>query len=245
MIKQFFSLRAKKFELGFRLGLHYDVSASQRSAFALLELIAMVAMLLILIAVLAPAMGRNGRQKRQFTKRAQCVENLKNIGLAFRLSTLPSGDLFPMKIPTKNGGTMEYLSLPGSTFRHFAVLSNEIEKAERLVCPSDRRPQARRFDQLTDANISYFVGVDAEQTCPNVWLAGDRNLLTNGFQFTNGLMVLQTNRLAGWDKRIHKSCGNICMGDGSVQQFNNADLQRSMSEALRSYNEPQRLSVPW
>jgi type II secretory pathway pseudopilin PulG len=244
MMKQFFSIRAKKFELGFRLRLHYGVRTSYCSAFSLLELIVLVAMLVILVVVLASAMWQKDK-KGEFTKRAQCVENLKNIGLAFRLSTLPSGDLYSMKLPTNNGGTMEYLSLPGSTFRHFAVLSNEIEKAERLVCPSDRRLPAGGFDQLTDSKISYFVGVDAEQTCPNVWLAGDRNLLTNGFQFTNGLMILQTNRMAGWDKRIHKSCGNICMGDGSVQQFNNPNLQKSMYEALKSYNEPQRLSLPW
>ena len=125
------------------------------------------------------------------------------------------------------------------------MVSNELADPKALLCPADSRRKASSFSNLTETNISYFVGVDAQETYPSGWLAGDRNLLTNGFQFTNGLMVLQTNRLAGWDKRIHKSCGNICMGDGSVQQFNNADLQKSMYEALNSYNEPQRLSIPW
>ena len=149
-----------------------------------------------------------------------------------------------MKIPTNNGGSMEYLAIPGSTFRHFVLLSNEIEKTELLVCPADSRAPAARFDQVSETNISYFVGVDAQETLPEVWLAGDRNVLTNGFQFINGLMVLQTNGLAGWNKGIHKQCGNVGMGDGSVHGFDNAGLHNSMIKALKAYNETQRLSLP-
>ncbi len=58
-------------------------------------------------------------------------------------------------------------------------------------------------------------------------VAGDRNL-TNGFPPTNGMLYLTTNQNVGWTKELHKFEGNIALGDGSVQQANNARLQKEI-----------------
>jgi hypothetical protein len=214
--------------------------AGTKHAFSLLELILIIAIVLVVAAILIPALARQASSKRA----TQCRENLKNIGLAFSIWSTDSSPDFPTARSTNWGGTAEFFSIPGSTFRHFQSLSNELMKTELLICPADSRKRSRSFNGLTETSISYFVGADAEETKPQSWLAGDRNLITNGFPFTNGLMILQTNSVTGWDNRMHKGWGNVCLGDGSVQWFDSPHLQKSMLDAFQGNGEVQRLSVP-
>jgi type II secretory pathway pseudopilin PulG len=216
--------------------------AGTKHAFSLLELIILITMVLVLVALLLPGVVQRTQGP---SKRSMCMQNLKNIGFALRIWAVDSS-CFPMALPTNahSGGTAEFLSIPASTFRHFQIISNELSKVEMLTCPADLRKPGQSFGKLTETNISYFVGVDAEQTKGSLWLAGDRNLITNGFPFTNGLMILQTNSVTGWDNRMHKGCGNVGLADGSVQWFDGPHLQKSMLDGFKAYPEVQRLSVP-
>ena len=63
-------------------------------------------------------------------------------------------------------------------YHHFQVMSNELNTPVILVCPSDVRGFARDFSSLRNANISYFVNLDAGEATPAMPLCGDRNLLT-------------------------------------------------------------------
>jgi hypothetical protein len=200
----------------------------------------MIATILLIAGVLVPATI----QKAKTSKRVRCVGNLRRIELAFRIWPTDASDAFPMSRPTNGGGTLEFVGVPGSTFRHFGVVSNELADPKALLCPADSRRKASSFSNLTETNISYFVGVDALKKYPNGWLAGDRNLLTNAFQFTNGLMALQINRKTGWDHRIHGGSGNVCLSNGSVRQSESSVLQALLTIALISGEGPQRLSIP-
>jgi hypothetical protein len=60
-----------------------------------------------------------------------------------------------------------------------------------------------------------------------MWLAGDRNFLVNGKVMT-GLLELTTNTPLAWSKEMHVEQGDICMADGSVQQFSNSRLAQSL-----------------
>ena len=87
---------------------------------------------------------------------------------------------------------------------------------------------------MTDSSkqISYFVGLDAEETKPQTILAGDRNLSSdpNGATSTvngqNAVVNVLTN--FSWDLSIHVRSGNIGLGDGSAQQANLSALQRQV-----------------
>jgi len=96
-----------------------------------------------------------------------------------------------------------------------------------LVCPEDdRKTEAANFSiAFNDRNVSYFVGVDATEYFPQMFLSGDRNLAFERKPLQPGIFVCATNRSAlSWTETIHNRCGNIGLADGSVQHFDSNKL---------------------
>ena len=121
---------------------------------------------------------------------------------------------------------------------HFTAMSNELGTPRLVVCFGDKkRTAAVDFSSLRDANISYFAVPEADETIPELWLSGDRNLATNNVALKPGLFTMPTNHLMGWTSQLHSNHGNICFADGSVQQLSSAKLQQSATNALRAYYE--------
>ena len=192
------------------------------SAFTLIEILVVIATFAILFALYLPALAK----QKSKSQRIACVSNLKQVGLSFRIWN-SSGDKFSTMVSTNYGGSLEYVNTP-DVFQHFRCLSNELGKTTLLICPSYlKRKPAAHFLTLSNSNLSYFVGPDANENEPTTILAGDRNL-TNGFPPTNGMLYLNTNQNVGWTKELHKFQGNIGLGAGSVQQADNARLQKEI-----------------
>lgn len=121
-----------------------------------------------------------------------------------------------MAVSTNDGGSLEYVGT-GRVFLHFQVVSNEIQSPRVLVCPQDTRRSPVKFgSSLQNANVSYFLGVDANEMRPTDILSGDRNV-TNGTRVTKGLMTITPNSRIGWEHGPHNGYGNILMADISVQ----------------------------
>src|SRR5207237_1022660 len=141
----------------------------------------------------------------------------KQVGIAFRVFANDHGDTYPMNVSTNKGGSMEFVN-SGEVFQHFRTMSNEMSTPKVLVCSSDTRRAAPNFSVLSNVNVSYFVSLDAQVTFPQMWLAGDRNLMTNGAPVGSGFLELTTNLTVGWTaQQMHKGAGNVILGDGSVQ----------------------------
>ena len=195
---------------------------NRTAALTRIEVIAIIACVVVLgIFLLLPALAR-ARDKAQ---RASCQCRLKQIGLAFRTWEGDYGDLYPMRVPTSKGGSQELLA-GTSLFRHFAVMSNEINNPMILACPSDDRKPAQSFASMSNTNLSYFVGLDASETMPAMWLAGDRNLVTNGVPVVPGLVVITSSDNVTWSDKMHHDAGNIGLADGSVEQSSSANVQK-------------------
>jgi hypothetical protein len=95
---------------------------------------------------------------------------------------------------------------------------------------------------LSTSNLSYFVGVDASDENPQMFLSGDRNLTTNGVALRGGAFhTLRSNTVAGWTPQIHRTYGNILLDDGSVQRWTAAELRKGLE---RTGAETNRLAVP-
>src|SRR5207302_2405662 len=178
---------------------------------------------------------------QQRAKRVSCTCNLKQIGLSFRTWSLDHYDQYPMQTPLTNGGLMEITST-APAYVYFQVMSNELSTPKIVVCPADknRRPATNFGVGFSNTNLSYFVGLSANEAYPQMFLSGDRNL-TNGLPIRYGFLDLVTNVPAGWTHELHRGQGNIGLADGSVQQFNAPRLRDAITNTGDTTN---RLAMP-
>ena len=124
---------------------------------------------------------------------------------------------------------------------HFIALSNELCTPKILACASDSaRTRSTNWCTLTNINLSYFVGLEADETKPQLILSGDRNITTSG-RILSGILTLTTNSAIRWTADIHKHAGNIGLADGSAQQTTDASLQAQLKGSPIS---PVRLVIP-
>jgi prepilin-type processing-associated H-X9-DG protein len=195
-----------------------------RGAFTLLELVLCVLVCGLMASIFVSAASR----VRARSQRIKCADNLKTIGLGFKTWSLDDNGRFPTNQP------------PGLASTYFHYLSSELANPKVLICPADVRRAAIDLRKgLSNTNLSYFVGLDAVDKFPQMFLSGDRNL-TNGPLPPDRILLLDTNFPASWTRELHRGMGNIALADGSVQQYSNHGL----NEALRSGSCSNRLAIP-
>ena len=213
------------------------------SAFTKLDIIIVVGTLVMLALWLVYAQER-GRFGRPRAARINCVSNLKQVGLGFRMWANDHGDLFPWQVPVAEGGTKELAQLPYAAL-HYVAASNELNSPKILKCPEDaERTRTNVFNAPLHLSLSYFAGLNADETKPATILSGDRNVSTDASTLL-GLLVVQDTTQLQWTKDLHQNQGNIGLVDGSVGQLTSLNLRKSFNAALEALtNEPVRLVIP-
>jgi prepilin-type processing-associated H-X9-DG protein len=228
------------------------LSAKRETGLTRLEVFVIIGVIGFFALMILPA-GSNPRGK-EAALRARCANNLKQIGLSFRVWPGGCGDKWQTQLSTNYGGTKEFIDGPNA-FRHFEIMSNELGSDPKLLlCPAETdrarfsaaafssTPQPGAIPFTSNSNLSYFVGVDAMEVVPMGILSGDHNL-TNGTVAKDAILVMTTDAPAGWTAEVHNERGNILLADGSVQQLNTQGLRNAETNSMEE-NFTNRLQMP-
>jgi prepilin-type processing-associated H-X9-DG protein len=135
----------------------------------------------------------------------------------------------------------------------FRCMSNELSTPKILFCPAEMDSSSRytattfassvpagtaaQVPFASNTNISYFIGWDAQETAPQMFLTGDHSIgqgtagqnvaAVNAWR--NTMIALGTNTTqitAAWtDSSQHQKQGNIGLADGSVQGLSISGLR--------------------
>jgi prepilin-type N-terminal cleavage/methylation domain-containing protein len=249
----------------------------QNAAFTLVELLVVIAIIAILAAFSLPALARTRSQ----AQRIACSNNLKQVGVAFRTWAIDHNGNMPMRVA--GGGTTPAANDAGGasgaigtaadahfTYLIFRCMSNELSTPKILFCPAEMDGSAKysattfsstvppgtpgQIPYASNANISYFVGWDARETMPQMFLTGDHSLGTGivnqnvaaATAYKNQAIAINTNNIqAAWtDSSQHQKQGNIAMADSSVQGCSITGFRSAAANSGDSYHSTVTGAIP-
>jgi type II secretory pathway pseudopilin PulG len=224
-------------------------SNQRNHALTLVEVLVVIAVLVLIAAMFLPALAN---PRRRYS-RINCVNNLGEIGVAYRVWAGDNNDKYPMAVSVANGGAMELVAT-GNVVQAFLVISNELSTPRLLICPQDKEhTMAPNFGAgFTSKNISYFIGLDTDKTNQQIFLSGDDNLTVDDVAVKSGLVQIPANSNVAWTSGRHVSykehfwtptyaIGNIGLADGSVQQDTTVRLQTALQQTGLATN---RFAIP-
>ncbi len=154
----------------------------------------LLVVIVVVLAVGAVILLRKAHGIRGEEDRTACINNLKQIGIAYRVWANDHNGHFPAAESAANGGWKESLSKADQGFlcwTNYAIIASDMmgQSTRTVVCPSDERQAAEEFKSgprtgiggadaefKDNRTLSYFVGVSASYDEQQSLLAGDRNL---------------------------------------------------------------------
>ncbi|HLH54744.1 MAG TPA: prepilin-type N-terminal cleavage/methylation domain-containing protein [Verrucomicrobiae bacterium] len=207
-------------------------TSNRQKGFSLIELLVVTAIIAILASLILPALNKAKARAKQLG----CLNNLRQVGLAFQTFAHDHNGQFPMAVPASGGGSQEFATasyqVAGKfyfSFRQFQPLSNDLVTPKVLACPSDTRQPAATFISFDNKNLSYFVGLNADFSRPYSLLSGDRNL-TNDFPNFPTLLRSQMTRGWRWTAELHQFKGNLLFSDGHVEEKVSPQLSAALEQ---------------
>ncbi|HWN93679.1 MAG TPA: prepilin-type N-terminal cleavage/methylation domain-containing protein [Methylomirabilota bacterium] len=217
---------------------------SGRRGFTLIELLVVIAIIAVLAALLLPALAGAKRKG----KGAECINNLKQIGIGLRLWANDNDQKFPWAVDVASGGSRGSIDWTDN----YRAASNEFNTPKILVCPEDKTRTvgtgwpAPLLDG--DRHISYFAGTTADETLPQSILAGDRSAFSRGGSGSatdpSWSAAVLGSIDAEFENNLHKGGGYIALADASVHHVTSSQLKEFIIAALSSGSTNVTFSLP-
>jgi len=150
-------------------------------------------------------------------------------------------------------------------------MSNELSTPKIVLCPSESYTTVKvsiaptdfgvAFTSQGNRAVSYFIGIDAVDTSPQMFLVGDHNLgagnatlnsqaalnpWVNVIQPLSPAPIINPSQ-AAWTEGMHQKQGNVGLADGSAQQFTISKLREALKntgDAGFVANQFNRVAIP-
>lgn len=123
----------------------------RRTAFTLIEVLAIILVIGVLALIYLPTVAR---RPYHGASRIGCLNNLKEIGVGYRLWAGDNGDLVPAQQTVISNGWKDFLTNANqgsNCWRNYAIMGNELGQSPILVmCPNDERQAALTFTNNFD-----------------------------------------------------------------------------------------------
>jgi type II secretory pathway pseudopilin PulG len=213
---------------------------SRSRAFTRLELVAAAATLGMLGLLVLPLLGNTSMRSNQ----TSCLNNLRQIGVAFQAWGNDYGDRRPWQVPMQEGGSSSH-PFRNNAFLHYTFLSNHISP-QLLIDPAETDPSKRTatdwnlspggFLSLKNNALSYMFSTHTYLAEATDILSSDRNVQfagSSGCSYGGGLQVQSLGvgvNFRGWTNGPHGIGGNVLVNDGHVEYATQGRLKAIITQ---------------